>query len=236
MCRHPLPPDRGLVLPPPCRCRANVCAGQQAAGRRRRAAGVRPAPGRERRGRRRQQQQQQQQQRICAPLGWLLPADGCALRQARCRCFVCSGAAPHPSWAPNLGCFLSSCARVPLLVLTCRAVLPCHVPSAARKFPPYTSLRVRQLFLSSCPPGTGQIASKAALTFGLRRDPDLALFRGQACTTGVQKVSLAKTSGSGRRLLCALWSTSAPWLPAAGNDFAPSRLYDRLDALCDDTG
>jgi hypothetical protein len=72
---------------------------------------------------------------------------------------------------------------------------------------------VRTLFLSSCPPGTGQLTSKAALTFGFKRDAELALLRGQACTTGVQKLAASRQPGSGvsggsggrrRRLLCAL--------------------------------
>jgi hypothetical protein len=70
------------------------------------------------------------------------------------------------------------------------------------------------------------VRSKAAATFGFRRDPSLALFRGQACTLGVEKTlgGGAAAGGRGRRLLCALWSAPARWLPL------PAALLDACDA------
>ncbi|KAI3431710.1 hypothetical protein D9Q98_004755 [Chlorella vulgaris] len=111
-------------------------------------------------------------------------------------------------------------------------------PLTARKFPPFTSLRIRQLFLSSCPPGTGKQPSKAALAISFPRDPQLTLFSGQACTVGVQKVlgaEPAAAAGSGkerrRRLLCTLWSSASRLLPAADSGHPP--FLDSLDDMCE---
>ena len=105
-------------------------------------------------------------------------------------------------------------------------------PLTARKFPSFTALRVRQLFVSACPDGGAAVPeSRASQVFGVQRDPDLVLLRGAACTADVQRqVLYAGGSGvaslpwlSGRRLLCAAarrWggSVAAQWLSGPGLD------------------
>ncbi len=75
---------------------------------------------------------------------------------------------------------------------------PTRPPLAARKFPAYTALRVRQLFLSSCPAGM-QVQSKAAQTFAMQRDPEVVLLRGTACTAAVQRMTLQQPGGRRKR-------------------------------------
>lgn len=91
-------------------------------------------------------------------------------------------------------------------------------PLTARKFPPFTALRLRQLFVSSCPAGGAELAaSKAAQVFSVEKDPDVVLLRGRACSPDVQRQVLAhNAAGAGRRLLCAArrWAGgAAAWLP-----------------------
>ncbi|KAL4439980.1 hypothetical protein ABPG75_002981 [Micractinium tetrahymenae] len=70
-------------------------------------------------------------------------------------------------------------------------------PLTARKFPAFTALRVRQLFLSSCPAGM-QVQSKAAQAFAVQRDPEVVLLRGTACTAAVQRMTLQQPGGKRR--------------------------------------
>lgn len=110
-------------------------------------------------------------------------------------------------------------------------------PLTARKFPPFTALRARQLFAASCPAGSGGLAeSKAAQAFPVPRDPDVALLRGQACREEVQKQVLALNPGPGgmvgaaaRRLLCArrAGGSGGWWRRALADEWG-----DALEAWC----
>ncbi|KAI7839849.1 hypothetical protein COHA_006412 [Chlorella ohadii] len=102
-------------------------------------------------------------------------------------------------------------------------------PLTARKLPAFTALRMRQLFVASCPSGgSGFVESRAALVFKTDTDPDVVLLRGTACSPDVLRQVLAPplpASGglaaafgkTGRRLLCAAGRYSggaaAGWLP-----------------------
>lgn len=116
--------------------------------------------------------------------------------------------------------------HLPLGQLQCFAHPPSHSsPPAARKFPAYTALRVRQLFATSCPGGAPALAdSKAAQLFKVEPDPAVVLLRGRACAPDVQRAVMLRGTAAGagarrRRLLCA----ASAWLPLG-----------RLEAACDD--
>lgn len=126
---------------------------------------------------------------------------------------ACAAAAADPLQPTRMPSCQPSAARFPLL-------------TAARKFPAYTALRVRQLFATSCPGGAPALAeSKAAQLFRVERDPSVVLLRGRACAPDVQRAVMLRSAAGGatrraaRRLLCA----ASAWL-----------ALDPLEAACAD--
>ncbi|KAL4420283.1 hypothetical protein ABPG77_005623 [Micractinium sp. CCAP 211/92] len=104
-----------------------------------------------------------------------------------------SGSALRPASSAN-----SSSSSAPTAAPAYAHPMDGSCPLTARKFPAYTALRVRQLFLSSCPAGM-QVQSKAAQTFAMQRDPEVVLLRGTACTAAVQRMTLQQPGGRRKR-------------------------------------